>query len=106
MAYSTRQSPNIYYLMKKKTLFVPQIIIHKSILNDISCIQNCIWSTVAPVYLALRNTKANAEPSKKKFMFSFAPTVSSSTFQKLSIYIYIYIYIHMLDVYHKAEYCS
>ena len=56
--------------------------LHKSILNEISCAQRCILSTVALECLARRNTTANAEPHKKIMLNSlFALSVSRSTSQ-------------------------
>ena len=51
-------------LLRNKPSFVPFFISHKWILNEITCVQSCIWSTVTPACLVRRSSLANADPSK------------------------------------------
>ena len=69
------------------------------ILNEILFFQSCIWNTVAPAFLALRNTKADAEPSKKFALFQVRTRSHKFNLSKI-------MNGHLLDVYHKERNCS
>ena len=72
--------------------FGPLFVSHKSILNEISCVQSSIWETVASAYLARRITIANSEPFKQFCSISFSHSHSRVNLLKNHIYIYIYTY--------------
>ena len=64
MASSNSLGSIINYLLRNEKKILQWFISHKSILNEITCVQSCIWSTIAPTRLVRRNTIANDEPSK------------------------------------------
>ena len=85
-----------------KKIFVHGTINPKSILNEISAVQNVILSTAAPVCLARRKTTANAKPSKYFCSIFISHSKSHVKLFKNNIRKYIL----MSGVYHKAKHSS
>ena len=59
-------------------------------LNEISCVKICIWSTVAPECFARGNNNFA--------LISFCTRSLEFNFSKSICILYIYIYVYMLDV--------
>ena len=57
-------SSNKDSLIRNILFFVSWFISHKLILNEKPWVESGIWNTVAPVWLARRNTIGNAEQSR------------------------------------------
>ena len=77
MAYSSISSSIINSIpWKKKTLFVPWFISRKSILNEISCVQTCIWT--------------RRRSAVRRILFHFLQSISHTcNFSIIEIYNYV-----------------